>query len=65
MELSLSFQNIQELCHTVGNSLGAAYQQDKNEQVWQLLVVIVFLPGVQVQTNSGLLLLKLRTPRIL
>ncbi|MEM7714722.1 MAG: AraC family transcriptional regulator [Cyanobacteria bacterium P01_A01_bin.68] len=36
MEISLSFQNIQELCHTVGNSLGAAYQQDQNEQIWQL-----------------------------
>ncbi len=36
MEISLSFQNIQELCHMVGNSLGAAYQQDKNEQIWQL-----------------------------
>ncbi|MEO1433413.1 MAG: AraC family transcriptional regulator [Cyanobacteria bacterium J06633_8] len=36
MELSLSFQNIQELCHTVGNSLGATYEQDKNEQIWQL-----------------------------
>ena len=36
MELSLSFQNIQELWYTVGNSLGATYQQDKNEQIWQL-----------------------------
>lgn len=36
MELSLSVHNIQELCHRVGNSLGATYQQDKNEQIWQL-----------------------------
>ena len=36
MELSLSVHNIQELCHTVGKGLGATYQQDKNEQIWQL-----------------------------
>ena len=36
MEISLSFQDIQEICHTVGNSLGATYEQDKNEQIWLL-----------------------------
>ncbi|MGD1909417.1 MAG: hypothetical protein ACFB2X_00710 [Rivularia sp. (in: cyanobacteria)] len=36
MELGLSFQKIQERCHTVGNSLGAGYQQEKNGQKWQL-----------------------------
>jgi hypothetical protein len=36
MQIRLSSQNLQELCQELGTALGATYQQDKNEQIWQL-----------------------------